>query len=196
MKTKIMLLFSIIMIALASQAFSTEEKAKEEDFTKHPGYVDFDVLKIFGDRQPKVEVSLRQPMLKMASKITEKDNPELFKALEKLSLIRVYVFDADSEFVKKFNTESAKTIKKLDNTGWERVVSVHEDDESAYIYLRPSKDSKLVYGIAVIAVEKDDEAVFVNIVGEINPDDVGQLGKYMDIEQLGKTVSKEEAKKK
>ncbi len=185
MRTMLSLIGAVLILTLAHPAFGSETQGTAaEDFTKHPGYVDFDMLKIFSEDEAKVEINLKQPMLKLVSEFTKKEDPELFSMLEKLFLVRVYVFDADEAMAKKFNTESSKTIKMLDNEGWERVVRVREDDEHVYVYLKPSSDFDLIRGIVVIAVEENHEAVFVNIVGDIDPEQIGRLGKYLNIEQL------------
>jgi len=61
--------------------------------------------------------------------------------------------------------------------------TVSEDDEMVYVYLMPSKEYEYLEGIVVIVID-DDEAVFVNIVGEIHPDDVDNLGEFLDIDEL------------
>jgi hypothetical protein len=174
----------LVLIAFASTVFAGDRKGKMEDYTKHPGYVDFNVMEIFGDKEPKVEVSLKQPMLKLVSEFTKNEDPELFNMLGKLAVVRVYVFEADEKFTKKFDDESSKAIKILDGKGWERVVRVSEDDELVYIYLKPSKDYDFIEGIVVLAIEEDGEAVFVNIAGEIHPDDINSLGEHFGIEEL------------
>mgnify|MGYP005719244871 CR=1 FL=1 len=42
----------------------------------------------------------------------------------------------------------------------------------------------MLAGIVVLVVERDGEAVFVNIVGEIDPEDVGRLGHNWEIHGL------------
>lgn len=189
MRTMISCIGAVLILTFAHPAFGADTHGIAEDYSKHPGYVDFDMLKIMGENEAKVEVNLKQPMLKLVSEFTKKEDPELFSMLEKLLLVRVYVFDADEAMAKKFNTESSRTIKMLDNAGWERVVRVREDDEHVYVYLKPSSNFDLIQGIVVIAVEDDKEAVFVNIVGDIHPEDVGRLGKYLNIEELDSVQS-------
>ena len=183
MKFKILVLCLILTIALVSTA-TAEKKRSTEDYTKHPGYVDFNLIEIFGDTEAKVEVSLKQPMLKLVSEFTKNEDPELFNILGKLAVVRVFVFEADDKFTDKFDNQSSKTIKMLDNKGWERVVRVREDNEHVYVYLKPSTKYDFIEGIVVLAIEDGDEAVFVNIAGEIHPDDVSTLGHHFGIDDL------------
>jgi hypothetical protein len=187
MKWKIILLCVLLTIGLAATTAAKDQKKDKkqtEDFTKHPGYVDFDALKIFEDEDAKVEVYLKQPMLKLLSEFGKHEDPEMFDLFSRLYLVRVQVFESTRALTEKFDAESSKTIKELDRRGWERVVRVREDEERVYVYLKPSEDYEYIQGIVVIAIEDFDEAVFVNIVGDIRPDDIGKLSSHFDIEEL------------
>jgi hypothetical protein len=83
----------------------------------------------------------------------------------------------------EFNDATKSTTGELDKKGWERIVRVREDDSNVDIYLLPSESYESILGIVVMVAE-DEEAIFVNIVGEINPDDVARLGDHFDIEEL------------
>jgi hypothetical protein len=183
MRIRILLPLLLLSITIAATA-AAKDKNKAVDYTKHPGYVDFDALEIFGDEDAKIEVYLKQPMLNLMSKFIEHEDPELFEMFGKLMLVRVQVFEASRELAMKFETESSKVVKALDKKGWERVVRVREDDEQVYVYLKPSDDYEWIQGIVVIAMEDYEEAVFVNIVGDIHPDDVQRLGRHFDVEEL------------
>jgi hypothetical protein len=93
------------------------------------------------------------------------------------------VFDVDSRMRSEYADVTKETTKQLDEKGWERIVRVREDEENVDVYLRPSDDYESILGI-VVMVASWDEAVFVNIVGEINPEDVSRLGEHFDIDEL------------
>jgi hypothetical protein len=183
MRVTILLLSLLLSITLAA-GVAAKDKKKAVDYTKHPGYVDFDALDVFEDEDAKIEVYLKQPMLNLMSKFVEHEDPELFDMFKNLMLVRVQVFEASRELTAKFEAESSKLVKTLDKKGWERVVRVREDDEHVYVYLKPSDDYEWIQGIVVIAIEEHDEAVFVNIVGDIHPEDVHRLGEHFDVEEL------------
>jgi hypothetical protein len=183
-KLKTIIMCVLLTLAVVATVAAKDRKAAKEDYTKHPGYVDFNALDVFADEDAKVEVYLKQPMLKLLSEFAKHEDPELFEMFAKLKLVRVQVFEVTPELAEKFEAESSKTIKALDKKGWERVVRVREDDQRVYIYLKPSDDYEMIQGIVVIAMEYDDEAVFVNIVGDIHPDDIGRLSHYFGIEEL------------
>ena len=183
MKARIFALFLVVLIAFAASA-QAERARGDEDYTKHPGYVDFDLMDVFGQKEAKVEVSLKQPMLKLVSEFTKGEDPELYDMLAKLAVVRVYVFEADDQTTEKFDAESSKITRMLDGKGWERVVRVRDEDEHVFVYLKPSKGYDFIEGIVVFAIDDEDEAVFVNIAGEINPDDVSSLGEHFGISDL------------
>ena len=183
MRVKTIIMCVLLSLALAA-AVAAKDRKQTEDYTKHPGYVDFDALEIFADEDAKIEVYLKQPMLKLLSEFAKHEDPDLFEIFAKLKLVRVQVFEVTRELAEKFEEVSSKTIKELDKKGWERVVRVREDDDRVYVYLKPSDDYDFIEGIVVIAIEDFDEAVFVNIVGEINPADIGRLSGHFGIEEL------------
>lgn len=185
MRVRALLPLLLLSFALATTVAAKDRNTRKAvDYTKHPGYVDFDALEIFEDEDAKIEVYLKQPMLNLMSKFIEHEDPELFEIFGKLMLVRVQVFEARRELALKFESESSKVVKALDGKGWERVVRVREDDEQVYVYLKPSDDYEWIQGIVVIAIENYEEAVFVNIVGDIHPDDIHRLGEHFDVEEL------------
>lgn len=176
-------LCAMLTFAVADTAVAKDKK-KSQDYTKHPGYVDFNALEIFGDQEATIEVYLRKPMLDLLRKFIKDEDPELYEIFGKLQLVRVQVFDASRDLTDKFDAESAKTVKALDQGGWERVVRVNDEGERVFVYLKPSDDYEWIQGIVVIAMEEMEEAVFVNIVGDIHPDDISRLGGHFGVDEL------------
>ena len=183
MRMRTILLCVLLTIAVAATA-AAKDKKKTEDYTKHPGYVDFNALEIFGDQEPSIEVYLRKPMLDLLRKFFKDEDPELYHIFGKLQLVRVLVYEVNRELAVKFDSESTKTVKELDKKGWERVVRMKGEDEHVFVYLKPSDDFEWIQGVAVIAMEDWEEAIFVNIVGDIHPDDISRLGGHFNIDEL------------
>ncbi|MDH3197405.1 MAG: DUF4252 domain-containing protein [Candidatus Krumholzibacteria bacterium] len=175
-------LFALLAAALLAAGPASAEK--EEAVQKHPGYVDFAGLKLFEGKEAKVEVYLREPLINLVSGFVKHEDEELYEILSRLKLVRVLVYDADDVSADQFLAASSETAKRLDKDGWERIVRVRDEDERADIYIKASKDYSLIEGIVVMALDDDDEAVFVNIVGAINPEEIGRLGEHFDIDGL------------
>ena len=80
---------------------------------------------------------------------------------------------------------------KLRDEGWSRVVHVRDEGETVNVFLL-SKDNVL-QGITALIAESD-EAIFVNIVGDVNPALLGVLGDNfldgsVDLGGLGDSLS-------
>lgn len=180
----------LLALTLASISFVTLSAGvglagEDEAVKKHPGYVDFQSVSVFGEKEAKIEVYLREPMLQLVTKFVEIEDEEMADILRKLRLIRVQIFDVDRAAARKFSDAAAETTKKLDGKGWERIVRVRDEGENIDVYIKPSSDFEWINGVVVMVVNDDDEAIFVNIVGEIKPSDLQKLGDHLDIDELG-----------
>jgi len=182
MKTIRMAAMTLLALTVLTSAVAAEPD--RDEYKKHPGYVDFDALTDAAGEEAKVEVYLREPLIKLVSKFMKEEDPELFDILNNLKLVRVQVYDVDAAMAKRFSEKSSATAKLLDGKGWERIVRVREDGDHVDVYLKPSKDYEWIQGIVVMVVGDDDEAVFVNIVGDIHPEDISRLGEHFDIDEL------------
>ena len=151
MKRKLVYLAICLALCRASGvAFAGERK--NSDYKKHPGYVNFDALNMFGEDEAKVEVFLKNPLLNLAAAFVKGEDPELYEILNKLKLVRVLVYDIDTSMARKVAEVSSETAKDLDNRGWERIVRVREDDERIDIYVKPSSSYDQIQGIVVMVV--------------------------------------------
>lgn len=145
----------------------------DEELENHPGYVDLQALDIFGDEvEPTVEVLLDGPLLKLLAGASSEDDAEEAGMLASLKLIRVNAFpiaEGAGDVAAKFEALS----KQLVDEGWSRIVHVKEDDKTVNVFIRANDD--VLQGLVVLAAESD-KAVFVNIVGDVNPLVLGKLG--------------------
>jgi len=158
----------------------------DDSYKKHAGYVDFDAIKALQNMDAKVEVFLKGPLLAMAREVMVDEEPDMAEALAGVVLIRVKVYDMDTgtrdEDRARRDEVSGRAralAGELEKKGWDMTVRVREDDEDVYVYLLPSKTNK-IDGLCVMAVDRD-EAVFVNIVGTIDPENIGRLGHSVHI---------------
>ena len=147
--------------------------AQEDELKDLPGYVDFgDLSSMYGE--PKIIINLGGTMLNFVGMMSSEANPETSDLISKLKGVRVQMFDIDD------NAEAAKNQfkevrSKLNSSGWEPIVQVNDDDEQVMIYMKMEGDN--MEGMTVMVVD-DEEAVFVNVIGQLNP---AELGKVMDV---------------
>lgn len=173
------LVLAIAVLAIAPQTVIAADK----EYSKLPGYVDFDAMGIFKDSESSVEVFLTGSLLVLVREAVKDDDPELSDMLANIQYVRVQVFPLDDVDSGEVMTQAKQMATKLEQKGWEIAVRVREDDEHVYVYLLPGKDSN-IEGLVVMVVEEDDEATFVNIVGNVDPAKIGRIGRSFDIDAM------------
>lgn len=173
------LLIAALLILLAPVAYAQQD----DDYTKQPGYIDFGSFEKFQSAEETVEVFIKGPLLKFVARAAEAEDPELSSLLNNLKLVKVNVFSMD-----KFNIDEVRNImksvtKKIDRNKWELMVRTKEPGEYVEIYTQFGPNDSMT-GLVVMAVDEDDEAVFVNIVGNIDPAKLGKLSDKFNIPKL------------
>ena len=151
-----------------------------------PGAVDFGTLLPPGSGGQFVEVNLQKHLIALAAKFVEQEEPEVAKLLNGLELVRVNVVEVSDKNRENVSERIQRIRKSLDGQGWERIVTVQEKDEQVGVYLRTREDKALA-GLFVMVME-GDEAIFVNIVGDITPEQIGVIAKRFHLEPLKKVT--------
>jgi len=147
--------------------------AQEDELKDLPGYVDFgDLSAMYGE--PKVIINLGGTMLNFVSMMSASDSPDTADMISKLKGVRVQIFEID-ENIDEAKGQFKEVKGNLNASGWEPIVQVNEDDEQVLIYMK--MEGQNMEGMTVMIVG-DDEAVFVNVIGQLNP---AELGKVMDV---------------
>ena len=151
--------------------------AQEDALKAFPGYVDFGELNsMFGE--PTVQISIGASLLSLVGTLSAEEDPEAAELFKKLNGVRVNVFE--TEQMADGAIDLVKDISsKLSSAGWESVVSVNSADEQVRIFMKLNDGT--VDGITVMAVE-ETEAVFVNVIGNINPAELERVMKNFDVE--------------
>jgi len=91
--------------------------------------------------------------------------------------VRVLVYeniDASAKAVGQFVEDASH---KLEGDGWQRTVYVHDGDDKVRIYMKPGDPKAAkpqVAGFVVMVVDNSD-AVFINVAGPIDPEQLGKL---------------------
>ncbi len=144
-----------------------------------------------------VEINLSSAMLKFAARIAARQEPEAAELIRNLKSIRVNVVGLDDSNRESTIEQIEGVRRKLEAQGWTKMVTVREknggDNVDVHIMQR---GEEAIDGLVVTVLDKKGEAVFVNIVGNINADQIAQLADKFDIEPLRKVHMKIESKKK
>ncbi|HWY74889.1 MAG TPA: DUF4252 domain-containing protein [Verrucomicrobiae bacterium] len=163
-----------------------------------PGQVDFGSFSPPKGDGEFVEVNVPTGLITMASKLVEKDEPEVAKILSGLKLVRVNVIGIDEDNRAELQKRAQKIRKDLSGKGWERIVTAQQKDQDVSVYLKID-DKGAVQGLAAVVLAGKDQAVFANIVGEIRPEQLAMLGEKLHIDplkEIGDAAQKHEDKPK
>lgn len=171
MRIRVAGIAAALVLGCASMAFAGDG----EDVTKEPGYVDFGTMAIFGQKEADVEVLLEQTLIKAVADMS--GDPELKAMLAKLKQIRVQTFAIEPDKLEAIEKKTAEVARKLESQGWAPMVKVVKPrvGERTYVYMKMS--GNVIQGMTVMKVDPQDEASFVNIVGEIDPEQVGRISQ-------------------
>jgi hypothetical protein len=134
-----------------------------------------------------IEVNLGRNLISLAARLVEKHEPEAAKLLRSVQLVRVNVVGLGDDN----RAETEKRVRgirsQLDKQGWERIVTVQEQNgEDVGIYIKARADEALEGIVITILDGGKKEAVFVNIVGDIKPEQIVALGEALNIDPLKK----------
>lgn len=147
------------------------------------GYVDFGDLAGLGV-DPEVEISLGGALLGFLSAATAEEDKELAQTLGRLSSIKLSVFDLPSTSVDDARKRVASIVDRLEADDWEPAVSVRATESTVHFYMK--MDGDRVAGMTVMLVSNDGEAIFMNIVGQIDPTQLGRVAARFGVaEELG-----------
>jgi len=150
--------------------------AQEDELKNLAGYVDFgDLSATYGD--PKITINLGGTMLNFVGMMSSSESPETSEMISKLKGIRVQIYTLD-ENVDAARNQFGKTKSQLRSSGWEPIVQVNEDDEQVLVYMKAVDGN--MEGMTVMVVD-DEEAVFVNVIGQLNPAELAQVMDKFDV---------------
>jgi hypothetical protein len=71
----------------------------------------------------------------------------------------------------------------LEGKGWEKIVVAQKDGKDVNVYLK-TNGKEAVQGLALVVMDGDRHAVFVNVVGDIRPEQLAMLGDKLHIDPL------------
>lgn len=134
-----------------------------------------------------VEINLSSAMLKFAARIAARQEPETAELIRGLKSIRVNVVGLDDSN-RVATVEKIEAVRrKLEGDGWTKMVTVREKEggDNVDIHVK-QRGEEAIDGLVVTVIDKKGEAVFVNIVGNINADQIAKIADKFDIEPLKK----------
>lgn len=157
-----------------------------------PGFVDFRELGVQAPGEVTLRVSLYGPLLRMVAEATRGAEPGFAELVDKLQGIFAQVYEVPANGREAVEQQARQTARVLESRGWQTVVEVREPGGSGDTsYLQVRTDGERILGLAVMFVEPGGSAGFINVVGDITPEEVGRLGRTFDIDALDRFDAEE-----
>jgi Skp family chaperone for outer membrane proteins len=171
---------SVLTAASLAAALSISAFAADSD----PGYVDLGKL-IPAAKGEFVEVNLSAGMLKFASKLAAREEPEAAALIAGLKHVRVNVVSLDDTNRQGMIDHIESIRRKLSEQGWTQMVTVRERGErnNVDVHVKQRGDDA-IDGLVITVIDEKGEAVLVNIVGNISADQIAKVADNLDIEPL------------
>jgi len=149
-----------------------------------PGLVDFG--KFVGPKHGEfIEVNIGKPLISIVTRIVQKSESEAAEVLKGLERVRVNVIGLDDENRADMQERVTAIRSKLDEEGWEPIVTVKDKADDVSVYLK-MRGEEAVEGIVVTILEGTRQAVLINIVGNIQPEKIAMIGEKLNIPTLKK----------
>ena len=187
-------LFTFLGIVTGDEAFAEAQKEK----AKIQGLIAFDFP---NTPEATVEVNLSGKLISLVAKAA-KSEPEVTELLEMLKGVYVRVYEKGTT---TFNELTRHYENKLEKEKWEVIAKVKEAGETVQVRILLGEDT--ILGLFVM-VAGETGITLVNIVGEINPERIGELlenlnslglphieGMDIETDDMSKSSKKDEPKK-
>ena len=158
-----------------------------------PGAIPFEELEIFSRNDLSTEINLEGALLQLVASATKEDDPEFARLVSGLQGIRVQVAPLTAADPAKVRSKLDQAVHWLETKGWTAVVRTREKGEESYIYTKQVKGE--IVGLAVLSFEPGKEAAVVNIVGRIDPAQLGKIGSGLHLRSLEKISPKDPKEK-
>ncbi len=152
-----------------------------DSFETNPGYINFEKYVGMHAEESKVEVQLKGPLLRLAASIVEAQNEDVSNLISSVELVLVHVYEVTEDNREQFAESVANIADNLIDQNWEQLVTVKDGDENVAVFANMPSDEAIV-----VSVASGEEAVFINIVGNVAIEALADLGKQLNIPQLDK----------
>jgi hypothetical protein len=144
-----------------------------------------------------VQVNVSSNLIAIAARLVEKAEPDAAKMLRGVRAVRVNVLGVTPENRADLEERIKQVRTDLDTRGWECVVTARKEKDDVCVYLK-TQGEEVVKGLVVTAMKDGKQAAFINVAGDIRPDQLAELGeklKLKELEQAGRKLKQPEKRK-
>jgi hypothetical protein len=163
-----------VLLLLAASA------GQAQNLKAQPGYVPLDQLALFPQEKLSTEINIEGALLSLIAAGTKRAEPEFSSLISGLKAINLQVFPLKDVDEGSLRTRIGRTVRWLEDRGWKSTLRVKEKGEETYIYLKESGGK--IDGLTLLSLTPGDEAVVINIVGRIDPAQIGRLAQHFDVD--------------
>jgi hypothetical protein len=166
-----------IIIAVLTACMALPAMAQEDALKDLPGYIDFaELTSAYGE--PKVNITIGGTLLNFVGAMASKEDPDAAQVFSQLKGVRVSTYATGGDVAAAVD-ELNSVKQKLQQSAWEPVVQVNDEGEHVQIFLKI--DGDLIDGLVLMAVD-DEEAVFINVLGSLDPMQLSQVMENFDVD--------------
>ena len=144
------------------------------------GFANLDSLGL-SDTDRVLSLSLGPTVLDFAANHVD-DDPQTRDLLRSLDGVRIRIYEIDGDPL-RVAARMTRMSDRLQADGWEPVVLVRQPDQQAHMLLRII-DGR-IHGMTVLVMDDESEAVVINLMGDIRPDQFGEVMVAMDVDGPG-----------
>ena len=144
------------------------------------GFADLESLGM-RDTNRVVNLSIGPTLLHFAAMYVDEE-PEIRELLQSLDGVRVRVYEIDGD-AGRVASRVHDMSQHLQADGWKPVLLVREENEETHMLLRTINGR--ITGMTVLTSDGESEAVIVNLMGEIRPEQFGEVMLALDVDAPG-----------
>ena len=166
-----------LMIAVLTAFMTLPALAQEDALKDLPGYIDFgELTSAYGE--PKVNITIGGTLLNFVGAMASKEDPDAAQVFSQLKGVRVSTYATGGDIAAALD-ELNSVKMKLQESDWEPVVQVNDEGEHVQIFLKIA--GELIDGLVLMAVD-EEEAVFINVLGSLDPMQLSQVMENFDVD--------------
>jgi len=170
-----LIISGIIVVSLAACGLTAPRSSA--------GFADLESLGM-SDTDRVLSLSIGPALLHFAASHIN-DDPETKALLKGLDGVRIRIYEIDGDAGRVAGRINIMSTH-LQEDGWEPVMLVKEGNETAHMLLRMANDQ--VCGMTVLVSDGETEAVVINLMGEIKPQQFSDVMVALDVETPGAEV--------
>jgi hypothetical protein len=141
------------------------------------GYADLESLGMW-DVDNVMTLSIGPALLRFAA-VHIDDDPELKGLLKSLDGVRIRIYEIDGDAGRVANRIDTMSTH-LQEDGWESVLSIRQGGEATHMLLRVIDQQ--ISGMTVLVSDGDSEAIVINLMGDIKPEQFGDVMVALDVD--------------